>query len=523
MLENLTKVITRFFGIIAGSLSGISAILIAIGYLAERSQLKMLGFTTIPVDLNQYLYTGAYLVGFLPGIIILGSISLLSDPFPRIVLIGLLFIGVSLRFKRFREFWDKALNLTKSWIIKFKLYLFIFLIIIQLLSLYWMVKAVSLENLLFTGDISSVTHEFTFLKANKENLQQLLLSKDKNEKLPTYYTQLFLNVMLTGLAIYYLMTHEKESQQHMSFHMKFWLTINLILLATQVILLPSNYGVLLLNKKYQEVKVQFISGKQTIVPQEKNMSVEMKNQHPKLEIKIRDQHLEKDGPSFKYDLEASPKAFTDPDGDVLTYSVSSDKPNIVGSSVDHNMLTIYPLQKGKSSITVEARDSEGLKSSTNFNVDVVDDIPWGSEKGTVIPSKTLIAGGEPFIRDLIEKPSAFILLDKDSVLLTFQASSSSNDVATVNISGNYLTVQPISRGNAVITVSANDGFGRMVTTQFTLTVLAQKLEWPLDERLVLLYQSNDVFYLYSKQEKRIWYVRSSDIESMVYYGLVEVF
>lgn len=524
MLENVTKVIARFFGIIAGSLSGISAILIAIGYLAERSHLKMLGFTSIPVDLNQYLYTGANLVGFLPGIIILRSIYLLLDPLPLIILFLIIFMWFSMRFHWFRLLWDKTLNHTKKWIVEFKLYLFIFFVFIQVVSLNWMVKAVLLENLLFTEEISTTPPEFSFLKADTNNLQQLLISKDKNEKLSTYFTQLFLNVLLTGLVLYYLMTHDKKSQQDRSFHMKFWMTINLLLLATQIILIPGNYGVLLLNNKYQEVKVQFKANDQVVPVHDDEKPLKLKNLPPKLVNTIRDQILEVEGIQFKYDLEASPEVFTDPDGDVLTYSATSDKPNIVRIEIDKNFLSVSPLQKGQAIIMVEAVDSEGMKASTSFNINVEDDIvQWGAEVANPISQKTLFLGETPFIRDLMAEPSVFRLKDTEPGHLTFQARSSMTNVAMVDITGNKLTVQPISRGITAITITANDGYGGHVTSEFNLIVLEQKLKWPVDNGLLLLYQSNDVFFLYSKLEKRIWYVRSEDIESMVYYGLDEVF
>ncbi len=117
----------------------------------------------------------------------------------------------------------------------------------------------------------------------------------------------------------------------------------------------------------------------------------------------------------------------------------------------------------------------------------------------------------------------FKLIDNEPVRLSFYASSSAPDIASVNIDQNILTVQPISKGSTVITVAANDGFGRIVTTGFNVNVMGQNLDWPVDDRLLLLYQSNDVFFLYSKLEKRIWYVPSDVIESMVYYGLVEIF
>ncbi len=66
MLEKIFAPVLRFFGIVATSLTGISAVFTAVGFLAERSHLYMLRFTAIPVDLNQYLYTGARFFAYLP-------------------------------------------------------------------------------------------------------------------------------------------------------------------------------------------------------------------------------------------------------------------------------------------------------------------------------------------------------------------------------------------------------------------------------------------------------------------------
>ena len=75
MLEKIFAPVIKFFTITATSLTGISAVFTAVGFLAERSHLNMLGFTSIPVDLHQYLYTGAKFFAYLP-IILLNALGL---------------------------------------------------------------------------------------------------------------------------------------------------------------------------------------------------------------------------------------------------------------------------------------------------------------------------------------------------------------------------------------------------------------------------------------------------------------
>ncbi len=522
MLENLTKLIAHFFGIIAGSLSGIGAILMAMGYLAERSHLKMLGFTNIPVDLNQYLYTGANLIAFLPGIIILQSISLLFEPLTLTVLFIILLARLSLRIHSVKTSWNKISIRSERFIATFRNFLLITFVFIQMLSLNWMVKAVLVDNLLFSEINASISEDFNFIATNTENLKQLILTR--SEKLPLYFTQLFLITLFIGLAIQYVVSVKKEKQIVLTFQMKFWFTINFLLFATHVILIPCNYGVLLLNNTYQEVKVQFNTMEQKEVLHEVFDDSGNENHLPVAVQIIRDQKLEKFGSPFMYPLEASPRVFTDPDGQKLNYSATSGNPEIAKAGIDKNILMVSPLQTGETQITVKAEDNKGEKDSVRFTVHVEEEIDtWGAEVTDSIPPATLVAGDRPFIRDLTAGPEVFRLLDPEPVQLSFRATSGSPEIAAVNMNDNILEVHPVSRGKTKITVLANDGYGRQFVCAFDFTVLDKNLSWPEDNRLLLIYQSNDIFYLYSTLEKRIWYVRSDDIESMVYYGLTTIF
>ena len=522
MLEKITKYIASLFGIIAGSLSGISAILIAIGYLAERSHLKMLGFTNIPVDLNQYLYTGANLLGFLPGIIIVQCIPLVMEPFILIMLITFILARFSVKYPPIGQVWSKFSGYCIHFISKYRAFFLILFVFVQIYSLFLAVKAVLVENLLFSEMVTSAHQKLSIFNASPELLKQNILLK--TDELPGYFTQLFLITLFIGLALRYLMSIGKENLTNMTFHVKFWLAVNFIMFATQVILIPSNYGVLLLNNKYHEVRVQFNDSGEKVTTENKNEVPVLNNRPPELVNSIRDQRLEVDGFPFKFNMEASPRIFFDPDGDKLSYTASTNEPDAVEIVIDRNLLIVNPLQVGEASINLEAHDKEGRMKSTSFNVSVEDEIfPVAVKVADPIEQVTLVVGEDPYVRDLMAEPAVFRVENNDQVNLTFQASISSADIADVNVTGHILKVQPVSKGTATITVTANDGLGHLISVDFNVVVLEKDLSWPEDDRLLLLYQSDDVFYLYSRLEKRIWYVRSEDIESMVYYGLTAVF
>ncbi|GIP30210.1 hypothetical protein J23TS9_53400 [Paenibacillus sp. J23TS9] len=63
-----------------------------------------------------------------------------------------------------------------------------------------------------------------------------------------------------------------------------------------------------------------------------------------------------------------------------------------------------------------------------------------------------------------------VFTDRDGDSLTFSASSSNSNVATVSLDGNDLYVSGISVGSCTITLTANDGRGGVTTTTFDLNV-----------------------------------------------------
>ncbi len=153
-------------------------------------------------------------------------------------------------------------------------------------------------------------------------------------------------------------------------------------------------------------------------------------------------------------------SFSDPDGDSLTFSAGSSNTKYVTASVSGSTLTLTPVAEGTSTISITADDGEVGWVPPHFTATVsppVNNAPTGS-----ISTVTLtVAGGA----QTVDLSSSFS--DADGDTLSFTASSSNTSYATVSVSGSTLTITPVARGAADISVTANDG-----TTSTTVSFLA---------------------------------------------------
>ena len=192
------------------------------------------------------------------------------------------------------------------------------------------------------------------------------------------------------------------------------------------------------------------------------------NVAPAVANAIPNQTLTLGGNSFTRDLNASPAVFSDPDGDALTYTTSSSAPAIAAVTISGSTLTVAPVAVGNATITVTANDNNGGTIPTTFTVTVNMTINRAPVIANAIPNQTLKVGGLPFTRDLNAAP--IIFSDPDGDPLSYTASSSASNIAATNIAGGVLTVSPVEAGNAMISVTANDNRGGMVSTTFNVTV-----------------------------------------------------
>ena len=153
--------------------------------------------------------------------------------------------------------------------------------------------------------------------------------------------------------------------------------------------------------------------------------------------------------------------FTDPDRQALAYTPVSSNTAIATVRVSGSVVTITPGIKGTTTITVTARDPYGRTAAQSFSVTVPNHPPI--QNGT-IGNQSLPIGRA----DTVNVSGKFS--DPDRHTLTYQATSSSNAVATARISGNLVILTPVTRGTVTITITARDPFGGTATQRFSVTV-----------------------------------------------------
>ena len=185
------------------------------------------------------------------------------------------------------------------------------------------------------------------------------------------------------------------------------------------------------------------------------------NRAPTAVGSIPDQTLRPGGSPVTLDVAAS---FSDPDGDQLTFQVSSSDSGIVRALVSESDLILVPVAAGTATVTVTATDPGGLSATLNFEVTVGTANRAPVAVGS-IPDQTLTPGGSPVTLDVAASFS-----DPDGDELTFQATSSDPGVVRALISGTELILVPVAAGTATVTVTATDPGGLSATLNFEVTV-----------------------------------------------------
>ena len=93
------------------------------------------------------------------------------------------------------------------------------------------------------------------------------------------------------------------------------------------------------------------------------------NQAPEVNMAIPADELTVDE-SKQYDLGTAAGFFSDPDGDALTYTVSTSDSSVVRADIAGSDLDVEALAEGSATITVTATDPGGLSASASFTVTV---------------------------------------------------------------------------------------------------------------------------------------------------------
>lgn len=181
--------------------------------------------------------------------------------------------------------------------------------------------------------------------------------------------------------------------------------------------------------------------------------VEDVNDPPTVALSLTDTTLVVGSSSYTIDLE-SPSIFSDPDGDQLTYTVSSGTVSSVTAAVAGSVVTIDAVSSGSSEIVITAADGGG-KTATDTLV-VTSNAPptWSSLSDT-----TLTMTLDTLVVDLDSASQ-----DVDDGSLTYSTTSSDGAAIQATIIGSLLEVIPLGSGSSTVTVTADDGRGGVAST-----------------------------------------------------------
>ena len=149
-------------------------------------------------------------------------------------------------------------------------------------------------------------------------------------------------------------------------------------------------------------------------------------------------------------------AFSDPDGEALSYRATSDASSVAGVSVSGSNVTVTGEAPGAATITVTATDPGGLSATQTFEVTVNRANQAPTVSGS-IPAQT-VAVGEMAAVDV----SAYFS-DPDGDALSYAASSSNPSVAVVSTSGATVMITAVAKGSVTVTVTATDPGGLTAT------------------------------------------------------------
>lgn len=156
-----------------------------------------------------------------------------------------------------------------------------------------------------------------------------------------------------------------------------------------------------------------------------------------------------------------PGYFDDPDGDPLAYAHSTSDESVLEVSVSGGTMTLTALGKGLATVLVVATDPEDMAASQEFFVAVPNRAPQVA--GTV-SQRRMGEGG------VIRLDPWSLFADPDGDELVFRTETSNPAVVRGWVATNGVLVRAVKKGNATVTVVAEDPDGESAEQQFAVRV-----------------------------------------------------
>ena len=182
------------------------------------------------------------------------------------------------------------------------------------------------------------------------------------------------------------------------------------------------------------------------------------NTPPEVSAPIADHTIDV-GEELELDLAS---VYTDAEGDELTFTAESDDEDVATVGVDEsNLLTVEGISAGTATITTEATDPSGESATDTFKV-TVKTVPVASQ---TVAQITLQLGGAGTSLDLNDS-----FYDADGDPLAFKITDQDANIANAYIEEATLSLDPLQRGAAVVTVIATDPDGNAAEGRFNVVV-----------------------------------------------------
>ena len=170
--------------------------------------------------------------------------------------------------------------------------------------------------------------------------------------------------------------------------------------------------------------------------------------------------------------------FSDPDNDPLSYTAVSSDTTKATVEMSGNIVVITPVAEGAATVTVTARDSNGLTATQTIAVLVAQ----GTEAGPRSPSPSNGASGTAGTVGVIA-PITLTAGDSAQIVnlstyfvnggaLTYAAVSTDPSKATVDVAGPIATITPVAEGTTTIMVTASNSAGSTTQTMVVVVTAA---------------------------------------------------